>query len=565
MTAMKFSEKDISIIKGISQVAGGFTIIIAVVMIFSLVQLKSVNPLDNPALLSLREEYDNNQDNTAKAAQLRAVDLMARKAYFTSRRQVETGSYLLLAGAIVFVLCQQLITGNEKIIPVIPGTRPAPSAESNRYRKYLLGSAAILTIGAVISSFMLRSSFPEQQASTPVKKAVAKFGQPDSFRPDKTNFPFFRGEDSRGIAGGSGYPVEWNVGSGKNIKWKVTVPGKGKGSPVIWGDKLFITGAEGINCMVYCYNKKTGKLLWTTSASGISGEPSTLPKMSQDAGLAVSTAAASSKYVCAVFSNGNLISLDHDGRKQWSVNLGAPNSTYGYSSSLIISENTLIVQYDSDKKLSLMGFDIKTGALKWETLRSGVPVWSSPVLASFGNVLQVVVNGNPATSGYDAATGKLLWSFDCMSSDVAPSVAVNSTIVYAVTDYAKLAAILPGAAPIQKWEDNTYTPDVSSPVATDEFLFIATGYGDIACYNAQLGDTLWTHYFMDPFYASPVIADDKVWFLDRAGKMHIVKKSEKFELVSESSIGEPTDCTPAFSEGYLYIRGKENLFCISEN
>jgi hypothetical protein len=70
---------------------------------------------------------------------------------------------------------------------------------------------------------------------------------------------------------------------------------------------------------------------------------------------------------------------------------------------------------------------------------------------------------------------------------------------------------------------------------------------------------------MDPIYASPIIADDKVWFLDRTGKMHIVKKSDKYELVAESSIGEPADCTPAFSEGCLYIRGKENLFCISEN
>jgi FOG: WD40-like repeat len=563
---MKFSEKDISIIKGISQTAGGFTIIIAVIMIFSLVQLKIVNPLDNPALLAVREQFDNNQDNAEKTAQLRAMDLMARKAYFTSRRQVETGSYLLLAGAIVFVLCQQLIAGNEKIMPVIPGVKPDQSAGRNKYRKYLLGSAAIITTGAVIASFMLRSGLPDLRPVPPgEKKVIARSGQSDSFKPGKTNFPFFRGEDSRGIAGGSGYPAEWNVGTGKNIKWKIAVPGKGKSSPVIWGDKLFVTGSEGLNCKIYCFNKNSGKMLWIASGSGIPGEPSVLPQMSSDAGLAVSTIAVSSKAVCAVFSNGNLLSLNHDGKKLWSVNLGVPGSTYGYSSSLIIFENTLIVQYDSDKKLSLMGFDIETGVLKWETLRSGRPVWSSPVLAHFGNTSQVVLNGNPATAGFDASTGKLLWSFDCMSGDVAPSVAVNDKMAYAVTDYAKLVAIIPGTPATKKWEDNTYTPDVSSPVATNDFLFVTTGYGDIACYNAQAGDTLWTHYFMDPFYASPIIADDKVWLLDRAGKMHIIKKSEKFELVSESSIGEPSDCTPAFSEGSVYIRGKENLYCISEN
>ncbi|MGD0340723.1 MAG: PQQ-binding-like beta-propeller repeat protein [Bacteroidales bacterium] len=563
---MKFSEKDISIIKGVSQIAGGFTIIIAVIMIFSLVQLKSVDPLDNPALSSVREQFDNNQENGDKAAQLRAMDLMARKAYFTSRRQVETGSYLLLAGAIIFVFCQRLIAGNEKVMPVIPGAKPDLSADRNKYRKYLFGSAAIITVAAVAASFMLRRSLPDINYRAPEKKAVtARVALPDNYKPGEINFPFFRGEDSRGIAGGSGFPTEWNYETGMNIKWKAALRGNGKSSPVIWGDRLFVTAAEGLLCKVYCFNKRSGKLLWTVTVSGIPGEPSVLPKMAEDAGLAVSSVAACSKAVCAVFANGNLISLDHDGRKLWAVNLGVPSSSYGYSSSLLIFENTLIVQYDSDKKISLMGFDIETGKLKWETIRSGRPVWSSPVLAHFGNVKQVVLNGNPATAGFDAATGKLLWSLDCLSGDVAPSVAVNSTMVYSVTDYAKLTAILPGTSPSEKWEDNTYTPDVSSPVATDEFLFVATGYGDVACYDAQKGDTLWTHYFMDPFYASPIIADNKVWFLDRTGKMHIVKKSEKFELVSESSIGEPSDCTPAFSEGRIYLRGKENLFCISEN
>jgi outer membrane protein assembly factor BamB len=564
---MKFSEKEISILKGISHVAGGFTLIIAVIMIFSLVQLKSVNPLDNPALLKIREQFDNDQDSAEKTAQLRAMDLMARKAYFTSRRQVETGSYLLLAGAIVYVLCQRLITGNEKIMPVIPGSKTDDSIERNKYRKYLLGSAAIITTGAVVASFMLRTSLPDlQQATTPAKKTiVVKFNRPERFKPDKTNYPFFRGEDSRGIAGGEGYPTEWNAASGKNIKWSITIPGAGKSSPVIWGDKLFVTGAEGALCKIYCYNKNSGNLLWTASASGIPGEPTALPKMSEDAGLAVSTVAANDKAVCAVFSNGNLISLNHEGRKLWATNLGVPNSTYGYSSSLIIFENTLIVQYDSDKKISLMGFNIETGMLKWETIRSGKPVWSSPVIANFDNVSQIVINGNPSTAGFEAATGKQLWSLDCLSGDVAPSVAVNSTMAYSVTDYENLVAILPGTTPSAKWKDNAYTPDVSSPVATDDFLFVATGYGDVACYNAQEGDTLWTHYFIDPIYASPIIADDKVWFLDRAGKMHVVRKSEKFELVSESSIGEPADCTPAFSDGHIYIRGKKNLYCISEN
>jgi outer membrane protein assembly factor BamB len=242
-----------------------------------------------------------------------------------------------------------------------------------------------------------------------------------------------------------------------------------------------------------------------------------------------------------------------------------PESSYGYASSLLIYEGTLLVQFDCDVKVSLIGFDLETGNQKWETLRQGRPSWSSPVLAEFNGKQQIIVNGNPFVAGYDASTGKELWTLNCMSGDVAPSVGVNSKMVYAVTDYAKLVAIKPGNTASVAWEDNAYTPDVSSPVATDKYLFLSTGNGDVACYNAEKGDTLWTHYFQEPFYASPIIADNMVWLLDRSGKMHIVKEDAKLSLVSEASLGEKADCTPAFSDKRIYIRGKENLYCISKN
>jgi outer membrane protein assembly factor BamB len=572
---MKFTEKDISIIKGISQVAGGFTIIVALLMFFSLIQLKTINPLDNPALLSVKEQFDKNPGNANLAEQVRAMDLMSRKAYFASRRQVETGSYLLVAGAIIFIFCQRLIAGNEKLLPIIPGSKPDQGQYQHRYRKYLLGSALVITAGAIAASFMLRNNLPDLNAQGEAGKEnvkaagevkqVRKNTANDNFKPDKTNFPFFRGQDGRGIAGGSGYPLEWNGEDGTNIKWKSLVPHDGKSSPVIWEDKLFITGAEGFKCFVLCYDKKTGKILWSGSASDIPGEPSVLPKMDADAGLAVSSAAVNGKSVCAVFANGNLICLDHKGNRKWATNLGVPSNTYGYSSSLIIYEDILVVQYDSDKKLSLMGFDIETGTLKWETLRQGHPVWSSPVIASFGEKPQIIINGNPAVSSFDAVTGEKLWSIDGMSGDVAPSAAVNSFMAFTVTDYSDLLAIEPGSTPSIVWKDNTYTPDISSPVATDDFLFLVTGYGDAVCYNTEKGDTLWTHYFGDQFYSSPIIAGEMVYFLNRSGKMHIVKAADKYELLSEADLGESAECTPAFSDNEIYIRGRNNLYCISKN
>jgi outer membrane protein assembly factor BamB len=559
------TEKDISILKVASQIAAGFTFIVALTMILSLIQLKTINPLDNPVLLSVKDQYDKDPANSVKAAQVRAMDLMARKAYFSSRWQVETGSYLLLAGAVIFILCQRLISGNEKLNPVLNEAKNDSYTLQKRNRKYLIVTSSVISLTAVTASFILRNNLPDtfsKSGSSPVVESAGKESAPE---PDKTNFPFFRGQDSRGIAGGSGYPIEWDGATGKNIDWKIEIPKNGQSSPVIWDNKIFITGAQDKECEVFCINKKTGEILWIGSASNIPGEPTELPKVDRDAGLAASTVATNGKEVCSVFANGNLICFNMDGSRKWAKNIGFPESNYGYSSSLIIYENLLLVQYDSNVKISLIGFDIETGDQKWETIRQGRAVWSSPVLAYFGGKPQLIINGNPKVSGYDPVTGKELWAVECMSGDVAPSVAVNSTMVYAVTDYAKLAAIKPGTGASILWEDNTFTPDVSSPVATDNFLFISTGNGDVACYNSEKGDTLWTHYFMDQFYASPIIADDMVYLLDRSGVMHIIKAGSEFKLMAESALGEGTDCTPAFSDKKIYIRGKKNLYCISKN
>jgi len=561
----KLTEKDISILKVVSQIAGGFAFIVALTMIFSLVQLKTINPLDNPVLLSVKEQYDKDPANAGKAEQVRAMDLMARKAYFSSRWQVETGSYLLLAGVIIFIFCQRLITENEKNYPVLPSAKTDSLLKQKKSRRYLISTAGVIFITAITASFVLRFDFPDIPGKAPGSANAEKNGNENAPNPDKINFPFFRGQDSRGIAGGSGYPTEWDAVAGKNIDWKIEIPKKGKSSPVIWGNMIFITGAQDMTCEIYCINKKTGEILWTGSASNIPGEPKVLPKMDQEAGLAVSTVATNGKVVCAVFANGNLVCYDLEGKLKWSKNIGVPESTYGYASSLLIYKDLLLIQFDSNVKISFIGFDLESGDQKWETLRQGRAVWSSPVMAYFKGKPQIIINGNPFVSSYDPATGTKLWEIECMSGDVAPSVAVNSTMAYAVTDYAKLVAIKPGNGVSIIWEDNTFTPDVSSPVATDQYLFVSTGNGDVACYNSVKGDTLWTHYFQDQFYASPIIADDMVYLLDRSGVMHIVKAASVFKLISESALGESADCSPAFSDKKIYIRGKKNLYCISKN
>lgn len=573
----KVDEKDIKLLKGISTGAGIFTVIVGLTMLFGVIQLKTMDPLDNPAIVSVKEEFDKDHENAVRAEQVRALDLMARKAYFSSRRQVETGSHLLLAGALIFIVCQRLLTGATRDLPSPPGEKRDQSSSDIRYARYLAGTVGVITIAAIISSFILINDVPDlsgKNSARAEKKERKKNRQKEetltaeaglAFSPDAVNFPFFRGQDGRGIAGGAEYPAEWNGEDGSNIKWKTTVPLNGKSSPVIWGNRLFVTGAADNRCEVYCLDKTSGELLWAAPASGLPGEPAVAPGTDRDAGIAAPTAATDGQSVCAIFANGNLVCLDMEGNLRWGRNIGIPANIYGYSCSVIMYGELLIVQFDSDEKVAVIGIDIMTGEQKWETLRRGRSAWSSPSLANFNGIPQVVINGNPEVSAYDPLTGKELWAIEVLTGDVAPSLAVNSTMVYAVTDYARLAAVKAGPSPSIVWEDNMFTSDVSSPVSNDQYLFLATGVGDVVCYDAMKGDTLWTHYFMDQFYASPIIAGGKLFLLDRSGLMHVVSAGPEFHLIAESPLGEPSDCTPAFSEGMIYIRGRNNIYCISAN
>lgn len=602
-------------------VSGLFTLFIAIIMILGYIQLESIKPLENPSLESFKEQYDTDYNNEELKEQVRSLDLMARRAFFASRWQIETGTYLLLIGAIVFVLSQRLLIRNKRRELGKPTNEFDLIGKSKKSRIYLILSATSVICLAFVISFFFRKGLPDpvrietELVSEGVSLIVAKNVKEVAVNPgltDKTpdqsitsetdniseelpitkqetgiketintieiseketiatpllknpnNYPFFRGTGSRGIAPAGPFPTKWDGKTGENIKWKIKPPVPGFSSPIIWDDLLILTGAEGIATEVMGFNKNSGELLWRTPVSGIEGEPDTPPKTTDDTGLAAPTAATNGKVICAIFATGNLICLDMKGEKLWALNLGVPDNHYGHSSSLVIHNNLLLVQYDHFKSKSLMAFDINSGKKVWETQRQVALSWASPVLAEFNGQTQVILSSEPYVISYDANTGKEIWKAQCMSGEVGPSVGINSKYVFAVNDFSVLAAINPLDGTVI-WKDNEYTPEVASPVATEEHVYILTTWGGTACYNTETGDLVWDHDFDYGFYSSPIIAGDNIYMLDQAGVMHVVKTSKKFTLLADSPLGERANCTPAFSEGKIYIRSDEHLFCIGK-
>ena len=170
--------------------------------------------------------------------------------------------------------------------------------------------------------------------------------------------------------------MDWDVETNRNIKWKIAVPREGNNSPVIWGDRLFIAGAEGRDLTVYCYNRNTGSMIWQQDVNNISGSPASAPRVSDDTGLSAPTLTTDGQRVYGIFATGDIICFDMDGKRLWARNLGVPENHYGHSSSLICWQDKLYVQYDTGKGGKLIALNGLTGETLWQTIREVEISWS---------------------------------------------------------------------------------------------------------------------------------------------------------------------------------------------
>ena len=488
---MNLSEKDKKTLQTVSLVSGLFTLLVALIMLMGYVQLQRIKPLENPVIVQLKEQFDQDQENKDLQEQIRALDLISRKVFFSSTWQVQIGSYLLLAGAIIFILAQRLLTATDKTIPAFPGDPRDEKTVLSIKRRWLLVPAVLLFMGALAVSLTMRRNLPNpakvlaveevqnlsvvmpggqgadgagqgaqsaglsaQSTGTEVQgseltgtgtevqgtgtgaEQVAQSAEPraqgstttgpaTSLPPGQT-FPAFRGPGSRGYAEGTGYPTEWDGAAGKGVIWKVKIPKPGYNSPVIWGNKLFITGADEKGEEIYCYSVADGKLLWQASPRNIAGAPASPPETAEDTGLAAPTAAVNGEYLIAIFATGNLVCTDHNGKIIWTKNIGHPDNHYGHSSSLLIYKDIVVVQFDHNIKATIMAFNIRTGDKAWETARTGSKIsWASPVIAPFNGKDQVILTSDPFVAGYDLTNGKELWRTKGVSAEIGPSVGVN--------------------------------------------------------------------------------------------------------------------------------------------
>jgi outer membrane protein assembly factor BamB len=618
----------------IAVIAGIFSAIVSIIMILNYWQLQRSEPLENELLLNLVEQLKKDAGNEQLKEDIRRLDLMVRKAYFTKQWQIRAGAFMLIAGVVILVISLRMYQSYSDKVDE-PGSEDRHlGRELIAAQKWIMYSVisifALALIAAWLSSDKLADPYnlasledtteepeveeiairtsddadqiatrpesgeksdetslvgdPDQDGSEQLEdesEEVETLAESETSIADRTTesetpvaesktgslkfsdqYPSFRGPFGLGISGNKNIPADWDGASGRNVLWKTEVPLHGYNSPVIWGDKLFLTGADGTSQFIYCYNRNNGEVVWEHPVNDIARNTSEVPRVTDDTGYAAPTVATDGQNICAIYATGDVVCVDVEGKRKWARNLGMPDNHYGHSSSLLIYRGILLIQFDTNQQGKVLGLDVLTGETKWETPRNSKISWASPILANMGDHTELILSTSPQVAGYNPLTGEELWSIDCLMGEVGPSPGYSDGIVYATNEYAVLAAIKPGNQPEILWETNEYLPEVASPVVDGGLVFIGTSYGVIVCYDATNGELLWEFECDDGIYASPMIADNKVFFLDMGGKMHIFKKDRSMTLLGEPELGEGSVSTPSFSDGRIYLRGDKFLYCI---
>lgn len=539
-------------------VSGLLAAILAILLIANFIQTQSVDPLNSKALNQLMLQLQKDPDNQELKEQIRALDLLARKAYFTHKWQVRTGGFILFASVLVLLLSLKYISSLQMQLPEL-----SKELDENAWENRILARKWTIYLGiGIFAMAFLAGILSESGIQIKRKSSAVKFPSPEEI---EDNWPTFRGPGGNGIAKHTDVVTTWNGETGENIKWKIEIPLPGFNSPVIWGEKVFLAGADEDNQQVYCIDAKSGDMLWTTDLNDIPGHPEEAPDVTEDTGYAAPTMAVDGQRAFVIFANGDLACLDFEGQRLWGKNLGKPDNHYGHSSSLMTYKNLLLVQYDTNEGKNLFAFNVATGEPVYTTPREDIDIsWASPILVNTGQRDELVLNSSPFVISYNPATGEELWRVECMDGEVAPSPAYDNGMVFVVNEYAILAGIKLSDPPEVVWEYEDDLSEAASPVAGNGLLFVASSYGTVTCFDAPTGEVLWRNEFDEGFYSSPILAGENVFLTDRDGVTHVFKAAPQFELIADNALGEKSDTIPAFMHGNIYIRGEKHLYCIGK-
>lgn len=385
------------------------------------------------------------------------------------------------------------------------------------------------------------------------------------------NWPCWRGPNGDGTSAETGIPVKWD--SVTNVLWKVSVPGSGYSSPVVWEDKLFLTTAlTGTHeKILLCYSCKNGSLLWQKTVLKTAFE-----QKHDNNGYASGTPATDGKMVYVSFLDGKdvvVAAFDFNGKQIWIRRPGTFSSPHGYSCSPVLFEDKVIINGDSQENSFMAALNKADGRLMWKVPHEKQShSFSTPIFRKMAGKTQMIFCGNREIASYNPADGSKYWFVSGPSEDFCSSPVYNSkhnlVLVSSAWPVRNLVAVRPdGQGDVTKsnvsWETRKGAFYVPSPVCTDEYLFTTMTTGEVHNIEISTGKTLWMED-LGAQYSSPVLVNGLVYMPNDDGVITIIKPGPRFEYIAKNPLGEKMFASPAISRGKIYIRGFQHLFCIGE-
>ena len=387
----------------------------------------------------------------------------------------------------------------------------------------------------------------------------------------RANWPRFRGDNGLGIASDE-IPAKW---TDADKAWSIKLPGTGHGSPVVWGERVFLlVGVEATGERIpMCVDAATGKVLWQHSVPELvhkhhkfNSLASTTPTV--DADRVYFTWGTPKKLTVAAFT--------HDGKPVWEADLGPVQREQGFASNPILHDGLLYLSNDQEKNCALFALDVKTGKVRWKLPREeNHSNYSTPcIYKPAGGPAQVIISSwRLGMTGVDAATGKQLWQNSVFAQGkseraIGSPIAVGDLVIANcafVNGPKHVVALRPGKSPgtmEEAWRVEKTVPHIPSVLAVGKLVFLWSDQGIVTCVKLESGETVWQERVSGDTFGSPVFTGGKLFCVDKQGVVTVIAASEKLELLGRNELGELCQSTPAVAGGRMFIHTWEQLHAI---
>jgi outer membrane protein assembly factor BamB len=436
------------------------------------------------------------------------------------------------------------------------------------------------------------------QAQPPARSASTQTDGAGGGAEAQNDWPQWRGPLGTGVAPNGGPPVEWS--DTRNIRWKTALPGKGHSTPIVWGERIFVTTAipygdpmkprlptrpgahdnlamtQNQEFAVLALSRKDGKILWQKTVH---------KELPHEAGHVTASLASASPvtdgtHVFAFFGSRGLYCLDLDGKLIWEKNLGEMHTKHGHGegSSPALHGNTLIINWDDEENSFLVALDKHTGKQLWKVARAEDTSWATPIVVEHRGKHQVIVPGTKRLRGYDLATGAVIWECAGLSSNIVASPVSAGGVVYAGSSYdtrAVMAIRLDGArgditdSAQVLWRRQRGAPYVPSPLLYGDSLYTLQHYqGIISRLDIKTGEDRGGPFRMEAIgnvYASPVGAAGRIYITSRDGVTQVMSHGDaEPKVLAVNRLDDHINASAAIAGRELFLRGERYLYCIAE-